>query len=354
MECVYLGLMKLSDFDFELPERLIAQVPAEPRDSARLLHVPAGDAPFGDLSVQELPSLLQPGDVLVVNDTRVIPARLTGKRITLQSEAKVEVTLHKQLGPSSWATFAKPARRLKPGDIIQFAGDFAATVESRDGGEVVLSFNGDNAYLAAGLEKYGVMPLPPYIKRPAEGSAEDRANYQTLFAARDGAVAAPTASLHFTPALVEAIQARGVEIVTVTLHVGAGTFLPVKVDDLSEHVMHKEWGQVSAEAAAKINSCRGRVVAAGTTALRLIESAAADDGRLAPWAGDTDLFITPGYRFKRIEAMLTNFHLPCSTLFMLVSAFAGYERMRAVYAHAIAGKYRFFSYGDASFLERTQ
>lgn len=346
--------MKLSDFDFDLPERLIAQHPAEPRDSARLLHVPAAGAPFADLGVRDLPGLLQPGDVLVVNDTRVIPARLTGRRISPQGEAKVEVTLHKQLGPSRWAAFARPARRLKPGDPVVFAEDFSATVESRDAGEVVLAFNGDDAYLAAGLEKYGVMPLPPYIKRPAEGQAQDRESYQTLFAARDGAVAAPTASLHFTPELVAAIRARGVEIVAVTLHVGAGTFLPVKVEDLSEHVMHNEWGQVSAEAAARINACRGRVVAAGTTALRLIESAAADDGSLAEWTGDTDLFITPGYRFKRIGALLTNFHLPCSTLFMLVSAFAGYERMRAAYAHAIDREYRFFSYGDASFLERAE
>lgn len=347
--------MKLSDFDFDLPERLIAQHPAEPRDSARLLHVPPGDAPFGDLGVRDLPSLLRPGDVLVVNDTRVIPARLTGKR----GQAKVEVTLHKQLcpgegGAARWAAFARPARRLKRGDEMRFADDLAATVEHRDDGEVTLCFHGNDAYLAAGLEKHGVMPLPPYIKRPAEGEAEDRDDYQTFFAARDGAVAAPTASLHFTPRLVEAIQARGVEIVTVTLHVGAGTFLPVKVEDLSEHVMHSEWGQVSAEAAERINACKGRVVAAGTTALRLIESAAMDDGRLAAWAGDTDLFITPGYRFKRIEGLLTNFHLPKSTLLMLVCAFVGYERMRAAYAHAVAQDYRFFSYGDASFLERKQ
>ena len=339
--------MKLSDFDFDLPEHLVAQQPASPRDSAWLLHVPVAGT-FGDLGVRDLPGLLAPGDVLVVNDTRVIPARLTGKR----GEAKVEVTLHKSLGPSCWATFARPAKRLKPADVVTFGDDFSATVESRDGGEVLLRFNGDDTYVAAGLERYGVMPLPPYIKRPAAGSAEDRDSYQTFFAERDGAVAAPTASLHFTPELVEAIRARGVEIVTVTLHVGAGTFLPVKVDDLSEHKMHSEWGQVSAEAAARINACLGRVVAAGTTALRLIESAAADDGTLAEWTGDTDLFILPGYRFKRIEAMLTNFHLPCSTLFMLVSAFAGYERMRAAYAHAIAGEYRFFSYGDGSFLER--
>ncbi len=347
--------MKLSDFDFDLPERLIAQHPAEPRDSARLLHVPPGDAPFGDLGVRNLPSLLRHGDVLVVNDTRVIPARLTGNR----GEAKVEVTLHKQLGPGEnraarWAAFARPARRLKPGDEMRFADNLAATVEHRDGGEVTLWFHGDDAYLAAGLEKHGVMPLPPYIKRPAEGETEDRDDYQTFFAARDGAVAAPTASLHFTPRLVEAIQARGVEIVTVTLHVGAGTFLPVKVEDLSEHVMHSEWGQVSAEAAERINDCKGRVVAAGTTALRLIESAAADDGSLSAWTGDTNLFITPGYRFKRIEALLTNFHLPKSTLLMLVCAFVGYERMRAAYAHAVAQDYRFFSYGDASFLERKQ
>ncbi len=343
--------MKLSDFDFDLPEHLIAQHPAEPRDSARLLHVPAA-GPFGDLGVSDLPSLLRPGDVLVVNDTRVIPARLTGRRIGPQGEARVEVTLHKHLGPCRWAAFARPARRLKPGDRIVFADDFAATVESRDGGEAVLAFEGDDAALAAGLEKHGVMPLPPYIKRTAEGEPDDRASYQTLFAAREGAVAAPTASLHFTPRLVEAIRARGVEIVTVTLHVGAGTFLPVKAEDLSQHVMHSEWGQISAEAAERINAQQGRVVAAGTTALRLLESAAAEDGRLAAWSGETDLFILPGYRFKLVNALLTNFHLPRSTLFMLVSAFVGHERMRTAYAHAIAQEYRFFSYGDATFLER--
>ena len=343
--------MKLSDFQFDLPERLIAQHPADPRDSARLLHVPpAGN--FGDLGVRNLPDLLQPGDVLVVNDTRVIPARLTGRRAGPENGAKVEVTLHKHAGPGRWIAFARPARRLKPGDTITFAADFAATVEHRDGGEVTLAFTGDDIYVAQGLAAHGVMPLPPYIKRPTGSETADRDSYQTVFAARDGAVAAPTASLHFTPALVEAIRARGVDIVQVTLHVGAGTFLPVKVEDLSQHVMHSEWGEVSAAAAARINACTGRVVAAGTTALRLIESAAAANGRLAAWTGDTDLFILPGYRFRRIEALLTNFHLPGSTLFMLVSAFAGVERMRNAYAHAITQEYRFFSYGDASFLER--
>jgi len=340
--------MQLSDFDFDLPDRLIAQHPVDPRDSARLLHVPAGDAPFADLGVRDLPMLLQPGDVLVVNDTRVIPARLTGRR----GDAKVEVTLHKRLGPSRWAAFARPARRLRPGDEVRFADDFAATVESRDGAQAVLRFAGGDADLAAGLEKHGVMPLPPYIKRPADGDTEDRDSYQTVFAARDGAVAAPTASLHFTPRLVQAIRARGVEIVAVTLHVGAGTFLPVKVEDLSQHVMHSEWGQVSAQTAQRINARQGRVVAAGTTALRLLESAVDANGRLAPWAGETDLFILPGYRFRLVDALLTNFHLPRSTLFMLVSAFSGTDRMRAAYAHAIRREYRFFSYGDAGFLER--
>jgi len=339
--------MKLSDFDFTLPEHLIAQHPASPRDAARLLHVPSEGAPR-DLSVRDLPSLLQEGDVLVVNDTRVIPARLIGKR----GEAKVEVTLHKRLGPSRRTAFAKPARRLREGDTLVFADDFQATVEARNGAEVLLTFAGDEAYLAHGLAEHGVMPLPPYIKRPAGSSAQDRDSYQTTFAARDGAVAAPTASLHFTPALVEAIRGRGAEIVTVTLHVGAGSFLPVKVEDLSEHVMHAEWGQLSAGAAARINARTGRLAAAGTTALRLVESAAGEDGRLSEWSGETDLFITPGYRFKAVEALLTNFHLPRSTLLMLVSAFAGYERMRAAYAHAIERGYRFFSYGDASFLER--
>jgi S-adenosylmethionine:tRNA ribosyltransferase-isomerase len=343
--------MKLSDFDFDLPDELIAQRPADPRDSARLLHVPR-DGAFGDLGVRDLRDLLRPGDVLVVNDTRVIPARLTGRR----GDAKVEVTLHKRLEPSegcaAWAAFARPARRLRVGDTIRFADGFAAVVRCREGGEVLLAFEGDEVYLAQALARHGVMPLPPYIKRPPGGATEDRTNYQTLFAARDGAVAAPTASLHFTPALVDAIRARGVEIVTVTLHVGAGTFLPVKIEDLSEHRMHAEWGQITANAAACINGAKGRVVAAGTTALRLVESAATEDGTLSEWAGETDLFILPGYRFKRIEALLTNFHLPRSTLFMLVSAFAGLDRMQAAYAYAVAERYRFFSYGDASFLER--
>lgn len=342
--------MKVDDFDFALPADAIAQHPARPRDSARLMHVRADGV--SDLTVRDLPGLLADGDVMVFNDTKVIPARLTGRR----GEAKIEVTLHKRAADDAWDAFAKPARRLKAGDRIAFADGFSAEVASKgDGGEVRLVFNTSGAGLMAALEAFGVMPLPPYIKRSADGRAEDTGDYQTVFADRPGAVAAPTAGLHFTPDLLAAVRAKGATPVRLTLHVGAGTFLPVKADDLADHRMHSEWGEISAEAADTVNAARaagGRVVAVGTTSLRLLESAADPDGTLKPFLGETAIFITPGYRFKIVERLMTNFHLPRSTLFMLVCAFAGMDRMKAAYRHAMDNGYRFYSYGDACFLEK--
>ncbi len=344
--------MRLADFDFELPRELVAERPVRPRDAARLLVVPPGEGRFADRGVRDLPALLRPGDLLVLNDTRVIPARLRGRR----GDAAIELTLHKAEADGRWRAFAKPAKRLKPGQRILFAADFAAKVLEKDeGGEIVLDFGLDHAALIAQLERHGEMPLPPYIKRPKGGDAADRADYQTLYAAREGAVAAPTAGLHFTPELFAALEARGVGKSFVTLHVGAGTFLPVKTEDVSKHVMHAEWGEVSAAAAAAIAAARargGRIVAVGTTSLRLLESAADAGGAVRAWAGETRLFITPGYRIRTADMLLTNFHLPRSTLFMLVAAFAGLDRMKSAYAHAIAQRYRFFSYGDACLLER--
>jgi len=338
--------MRVDDFDFPLPRHLIAAHPIEPRDAARLLVV--GPA-LADQQVRDLPMLLKRGDVLVVNDTRVIPTRLYGRR----GQAAIEATLHRRETPARWRAFVKNARRLKPGDRIEFAADFAATVAARhDEGDLTLEFDCGGADLRTALERYGAMPLPPYIKRPRGGDPHDRADYQTIFAVNEGAVAAPTAGLHFTPALLEALDRAGIARVTVTLHVGAGTFLPVKVNDTADHVMHGEWGTVSADAAARLNAARaagGRIVAVGTTSVRLLESAAAD-GTLKPFEGETKLFITPGYRFRAVDVMFTNFHLPRSTLFMLVSAFAGLERMKHAYAHAVAAGYRFFSYGDACLL----
>lgn len=342
--------MRVDDFDFPLPRRLIAAHPIEPRDAARLLVV-SGE--FADKSVRDLPVLLRRGDILVVNDTRVIPTRLYGRR----GQAAVEATLHRREGPARWRAFIKNARRLKPGDRIEFAADFSAAVASRhEEGDLSLEFDRGGAELRAALERYGAMPLPPYIKRPRGGDPHDRADYQTIFAVHDGAVAAPTAGLHFTPALLDALDRAGIVRVAVTLHVGAGTFLPVKVTDTADHVMHGEWGTVSAAAAARLNAARaagGRIVAVGTTAVRLLESAAAD-GSVKPFTGETDLFITPGYRFRAVDMLFTNFHLPRSTLFMLVSAFAGRERMKRAYAHAVAAGYRFFSYGDACLLRPEQ
>ena len=341
--------MRTADFDFELPPELIADEPARPRDAARLLDV--GDA-LVDRHVRDLPDLLNPGDLLVYNDTRVIPARLTGKR----GEVKVEATLHKREGADTWHVFAKPGKRLRVGDTIVFAPDLSAQVmEKREAGDIALRFSVAGGELMAALHRYGVMPLPPYIRRPEGASPQDAEDYQTVFAAREGAVAAPTAGLHFTPDLLARLEARGIRRVPVTLHVGAGTFLPVKVDDIRDHRMHAEWGEIAQDTARAIAETRasgGRIVSIGTTSLRLLETAAADDGTLAPFSGDTDIFITPGYRFKIVDLLLTNFHLPRSTLFMLVSAFAGMERMRAAYAHAISSGYRFYSYGDTSLIGR--
>jgi S-adenosylmethionine:tRNA ribosyltransferase-isomerase len=342
--------MRLSEFDFVLPPELIAQAPARPRDSARLLHV---DGPrLSDGCVRDLPGLLRPGDILVTNDTRVIPAQLTARR----GEARIGITLDRPLPDGTWQALARNARRLAPGDTLRFEGsDLAANVEERRAdGSVALRFDRDGDAFAAALEQAGALALPPYISRPGGPKPEDQADYQTVFAREDGAVAAPTAGLHFTPELLAALDARGIDRVTVTLHVGVGTFLPVRVEDVSEHRMHAERGLISAKAAAAINAARavgGRVVAVGTTSLRLLESAADDVGRVQAFAGDTDIFITPGYRFRAVDRLMTNFHLPRSTLFMLVAAFAGLETMRAAYAHAIAEGYRFFSYGDACLLE---
>ena len=346
--------MKVDEFAFDLPRELIAEQPARPRDAARLLVV-REDA-LEDRIVRDLPLLLEPGDLLVVNDTKVIPARLKGQRMGAGGAAKVEVTLIEPAGGTRWIALARPAKKLHPGDRIDFAPDFAADVIERgEGGEVVLDFARAEVALLAALDRHGEIPLPPYIARPEGPTDRDRADYQTVYAREPGAVAAPTAGLHFTPGLLAALAARGIERETVTLHVGAGTFLPVVAEDTDQHRMHAERGTITEAAAARINAARargGRIVAVGTTALRLLESAADAQGRVAPFAGSTDIFITPGYRFRAVDALMTNFHLPRSTLFMLVAAFAGLARMRAAYAHAIAGRYRFYSYGDASLLLR--
>ena len=342
--------MLTADFDFDLPRHLIAQHPVSPRDVARLLAV--GPKGLGDHVFSDLPDLLAPGDILVFNDTRVLPSRLTGRR----GKAKVEVTLHKPAGDGFWYAFARPAKRLKPGDRIDFAPDFAAEVADRgEAGEVTLVFAQRDEALLAALHRHGAMPLPPYIRRDAGGDPRDRDDYQTIFAARDGAVAAPTAGLHFTEDLLAALAARGLKQTRVTLHVGAGTFLPVKAERAEDHRMHAERGQVSAEAAAAIEAARaagGRVVAVGSTALRLLESAADAAGRIQPFEGETAIYILPGYHFKAVDLMITNFHLPRSTLFMLVAAFSGLETMKAAYGHAIKQSYRFYSYGDACLLRR--
>ncbi len=341
--------MRVDLFDFHLPEGRIAHVPANPRDSAKLLHV--ADA-LTDRIVRDLPSLLNPGDVLVFNNSRVIPARLFAP----VGEKQIEILLHQPIAgqAGSWIAFARPAKKLKEGMELHFAPDFAATVIGRtEDGQVKLAFPYDAATLFDKLRAHGHMPLPPYITRADK--KEDQRDYQTIYAAQDGSVAAPTAGLHFTPELMAALDARGVKKAYVTLHVGAGTFQPVKVEDTNEHIMHREPIEIGAEACDIINAARaagGKVVAVGTTSLRILESVADETGHLAPFIGDTGIFITPGYRFKIVDRLMTNFHLPKSTLFMLVSAFAGLERMQGAYGHAIAGDYRFYSYGDTSLLER--
>jgi S-adenosylmethionine:tRNA ribosyltransferase-isomerase len=343
--------MHIDDFDFALPQELIAAHPCEPRDAARLLVIPASGQPE-DRRILDLPALLRPGDLLVFNDTKVIPVRLVGRR----GAALVEVTLHRGLSGGAWRAFAKGARRLHVGDRLAFADDFAAVVaEKHPEGDLTLRFDAAAAAFYEMLHQYGRMPLPPYIKRPRGGDPRDREDYQTIFARTEGAVAAPTAGLHFTPALLDALARRGIGWTTLTLHVGPGTFLPVKTADPRDHKMHAEWGLLSAEAAERITTVKrdgGRLVAVGTTSLRLIESAAAEGGEVRPFAGETRLFITPGYRFRAIDLLLTNFHLPRSTLLMLVAALAGLDRIKAAYAHAVAAGYRFFSYGDACLIER--
>ncbi len=358
--------MRVDLFDFELPEEAIALRPAEPRDAAKLLVVRPGEA-LEDRVVRDLPGLLQPGDALVFNDTRVIPAQLTGLRRRDGNLAQVDATLHMRLAPDRWKAFARPAKRLNEGDRIQFGtsgnnacllGSLDATVvEKGEAGEVTLAFDLAGPALDEALRAVGHVPLPPYIASKREEDARDRADYQTIYAREEGAVAAPTAGLHFTPELFSALDAAGVERHFVTLHVGAGTFLPVKADDTDDHRMHAEIGHVAAETAEALNAVKargGRIVCIGTTSLRLLESAAGADGLLREWSGATDIFITPGYRFRTADMLMTNFHLPRSTLFMLVSAFSGLETMRAAYAHAIAGGYRFYSYGDASLLFRDE
>ena len=340
--------MRVDLFDFDLPTDRIALRPARPRDAARLLHVP-GTGDLADLGVRDLPRLLRAGDVLVFNDTRVIPAQLEGRR----GEARIGATLHKRVDLRRWQAFVRNAKRLRSGDNIDFGQNVSAIAETRhDDGSWTLAFAGDDPVEVL-LERAGRMPLPPYIagKRPTDEA--DQSDYQTMFAARDGAVAAPTAALHFTPELLAALAQAGIGHETLTLHVGAGTFLPMKVDDTTDHAMHAEWGRIEPATADRLNAARtagGRIIAVGTTSLRLLESATGADRIIRPFAGDTAIFITPGYTFCAIDGLMTNFHLPRSTLFMLVSALMGLDRMQAAYAHAIAQDYRFYSYGDASLL----
>ena len=340
--------MRVDLFDFDLPTDRIALRPARPRDAARLLHVP-GTGDLADLGVRDLPRLLRAGDVLVFNDTRVIPAQLEGRR----GEARIGATLHKRVDLRRWQAFVRNAKRLRSGDNIDFGQNVSAIAETRhDDGSWTLAFAGDDPVEVL-LERVGRMPLPPYIagKRPTDEA--DQSDYQTMFAARDGAVAAPTAALHFTPELLDALALAGIGHETLTLHVGAGTFLPMKVDDTTDHAMHAEWGRIEPATADRLNAARtagGRIIAVGTTSLRLLESATGADRIIRPFAGDTAIFITPGYTFCAIDGLMTNFHLPRSTLFMLVSALMGLDRMQAAYAHAIAQDYRFYSYGDASLL----
>jgi S-adenosylmethionine:tRNA ribosyltransferase-isomerase len=353
--------MRTDLFDFELPPESIALRPVHPRDAARLLVVQPGEG-LQDRQVSDLAQVLRPGDQLVVNDTKVIPAQLAGRRIGRDAEPRIEATLIKRLDGSRWQALVKPAKKLIEGDTIRFGnegrvcllGHLDAQVEAKgDNGEVTLTFSFHGPTLDQAIADVGAPPLPPYIASRRTPDEQDSSDYQTMFAVHEGAVAAPTAGLHFTPALEAALQARDVAIHRLTLHVGAGTFLPVKVDDTAEHKMHSEWGTISEDTAAALNAARasgGRVVAVGTTSLRLLESAADADGKIQPFTGDTDIFITPGYRFRAVDVLMTNFHLPRSTLFMLVSAFSGLDTMKQAYAHAIASGYRFYSYGDASLL----
>ncbi|UAB77072.1 tRNA preQ1(34) S-adenosylmethionine ribosyltransferase-isomerase QueA [Erythrobacter sp. SCSIO 43205] len=343
--------MRVDLFDFELPQERIALRPVRPRDAARMLVVRGQDAAFEDRGVLDLPNMLEPGDVLVFNDTRVLPAQLEGRRAG--GEAKVGATLHKRLDLRRWVAFVRNAKRVKEGDQIIFGGGVTAIAESRNAdGSITLFFEGEEPVEVL-LDRAGTMPLPPYIAARRGVDDRDLADYQTMFAKEDGAVAAPTASLHFTDRLINALDERGIGREMLTLHVGAGTFLPVKAEDTDDHQMHSEFGRISAETAARLNAARkagGRIIAVGTTSLRTLESAVSEDGVIEEFAADTDIFITPGYRFKAVDGLMTNFHLPKSTLMMLVSALMGRERMMAAYTHAIENEYRFYSYGDSSLL----
>jgi S-adenosylmethionine:tRNA ribosyltransferase-isomerase len=351
--------MRVDEFDFDLPEELIALRPASPRDSARLLVV-REDGARENKTMRDLPLLLRAGDVLVVNDTKVIPARLHGRRLGRDAEsegAKIEVTLHKRVSPSAFRAFVRPGKRLKPGDRVSLGATLSGAIAARDGGEAEIVFDKEGAALDAAIASEGEMPLPPYIAGRRKPDEKDRADYQTVFAREPGSVAAPTAGLHFTPELLARLAEKGIAREVVTLHVGAGTFLPVSAEDTEHHRMHAEWAELSPETAQMLNRAReagGRIVAAGSTALRTVETAADDGGRIHPFRGETALFITPGYRFKAVDVLLTNFHLPRSTLFMLVCAFCGTATMKAAYREAIAARYRFYSYGDACLLFRTR
>lgn len=358
--------MRVDDFDFELPNESIALRPLARREAARLLHVSPLERPLlRDYHVKDLPDILRPGDALVFNDTKVVPARLSGHRIGRgDTNPKVEITLHQRKSPSNWLAFARPGRKLRIGDTVQLgaSGDTCysdtlnATVSHKhEGGEIALEFELSGAFLDEAIARHGRMPLPPYIATQRTPDNQDNQDYQTIFATRKGAVAAPTAGLHFTEELMSSLKARDISCHFLTLHVGAGTFLPVKVDDTADHKMHSEWGEISAATATALNAEKAqgkRLICVGTTSLRMIESAAQSDGTIEPMAGNTDIFITPGYSFKAVDGLITNFHTPRSTLFMLVSAFCGAARMHKAYAHAIKNNYRFYSYGDACFLER--
>ena len=356
--------MRVDLFDFDLPEERIALRPASPRDSARLLVVDPSASALADRHVGDLLDYLRQGDALVFNDTKVIPAQLEGLRERDGNQSSVSVTLHMRVGEDRWKAFARPAKRIREGDRIRFGeggdvcllGALDATVEEKgEAGEVTLRFDFHGPALDQAIATVGHIPLPPYIASKRHDDERDRADYQTIYAREEGAVAAPTAGLHFTPQLFEKLDQKGIERIFVTLHVGAGTFLPVKADDTDEHKMHQEIGHIDADTAARLNAVRargGRLVSVGTTSLRLLESSADENGEIRPWSGATDIFITPGYRFRAVDMLFTNFHLPRSTLFMLVSAFSGTETMKSAYAHAIQSGYRFYSYGDASLLFR--
>lgn len=356
--------MRVDLFDFDLPEELIALRPADRRGEARLLHVVPGTPPgLSDHRVCELPDMLRAGDVLVFNDTRVLPAALSGVRLRGETSAQVSVNLHKRMAPDTWRAFARPAKKISAGDRIAFTAPgiveplSAEAVETPGGGEIVLRFDLEGEGLNARLKTVGAMPLPPYIVSKRAPDERDVSDYQTVYAREEGSVAAPTAGFHFTQPMLEDLNRRGIETVFLTLHVGAGTFLPVKSDDTLDHVMHAEYGMIDAASATRLTAAKQagrRIIAVGTTSLRLLESAATVDGEIKPFAAETDIFITPGYRFRAIDALITNFHLPRSTLFMLVSALAGLETMQQAYAHAISNQYRFYSYGDASLIERSE